>query len=542
MTLFQHHLLALGTISVTTLGLALFILWKNPRENLHRSMALYCFSLAWWSGWECAALQMPTRELAYQLLRVEYVGVSFIPTLLCTVNSFLLHLTSKTRRALLSPLYFGSLVSLFATSIHPTKDFLGVAPGPVAYLPIWGLAGPHYWIFLVFFIGSLLLGIGMIFYGWQRAMGQERTRLALFLVGSLVAYLGACPEFALKYGIRLGWLNPFGLYGVPIFIGLLVYAIVQHNFLNIRVAVRKSLIYSILVTFLTVGYFGLIFVLERIFQTTFGYHSILVSVVAFALMALVFQPLQVGVQRFVDWMFFRAPQEELIRRIERLEQETRQTEKLKAIATLAAGMAHEIKNPLSSIKTFTDFLPQKYDDPAFRAKFTKIMKHEVEKIDVLVRRLLDFAKPARPKMRLVRLSRLIDDTVDLLHGALMSKHIKVEKAYSLVDEVEVDAVQIKQVFLNLILNSIEAMDKQGCISITTIRENGHVEAQVIDTGPGIPKKDLPRVFDPFYTTKPQGTGLGLSVVHGIVREHGGHIIVDSDTGRGTLVRIQLPAV
>lgn len=99
---------------------------------------------------------------------------------------------------------------------------------------------------------------------------------------------------------------------------------------------------------------------------------------------------------------------------------------------------------------------------------------------------------------------------------------------------------MKQVFLNVLLNGIEAIKNQGCISITTIAENSHVEIVVADTGPGIPRKDLPRVFDPFYTTKSDGTGLGLSVVHSIIQEHGGRITIESDTGRGTTVRIQLP--
>ncbi|MDP3723422.1 MAG: histidine kinase N-terminal 7TM domain-containing protein, partial [Candidatus Omnitrophota bacterium] len=358
MTLFQHHLLALGIVSATTFGLGVFVLWKNPKRNLHRSMALYCFSLAWWSGWECAALQMPTHALTKQLMRIEYMGVSFIATLFCTAVSFLLDWSPRVRRRVLLPLYLGSAVALIAASVYPTTYFLDVTPGPVAYLPIWGLAGPFYWIFLVFFLGELSAGLGLTFFAWRRAEGQERTRLALFLVGSLVAYVGACPEFALKYGIRLGWLNPFGLYGMPFYIGLMTYAIVQHRFLDIHVVIRRSVVYSLLVTLLTVGYFGLIYAVERLFQTTFGYHSVGVSVAAFALMALAFQPLKIGIQRLVDWLLFRAPHEELVKRMERFEQEALKAEKLKAISTLAAGMAHEIKNPLTAIKTFTEFLEE----------------------------------------------------------------------------------------------------------------------------------------------------------------------------------------
>ena len=257
MTLFQHHVLALAVTSATTLGFGLFVLWKNPKRNLHRSMAAFCFSLAWWSGWECAALQMPTRELAFRLMRIDYIGVVFIPTLTCTTVSYLLDFSRQARRRFLLPLYAFSIAALLPCSIFPTKEFLSVSPGPVSYLPIWGWAGPHYWIFLILWFGVGILGHAIVFHRWLRSEGETRIRLALFLGGTLFAYFGGCPEFALKYGIRLGWLNPFGLYAFPLYVGLLTYAIVRHHFLDIRIVIRRSLVYSILVTFLTAGYFGL---------------------------------------------------------------------------------------------------------------------------------------------------------------------------------------------------------------------------------------------------------------------------------------------
>ena len=205
----------------------------------------------------------------------------------------------------------------------------------------------------------------MVFRGWRRAQGQERIRLALFFWGTMISYLGGCPEFALKYGIRLGWLNPFGLYTFPLYIGLLTYAVVQHQFFNIHLVVRKSLAYSILVTLLTVGYFGLVYDIEQLFQSTLGYRSFRISLAAFALMAVAFQPLKIGIQRLVDRLIFRAPQEAVIKKLERLEEQMLQSEKFKAVSTLAAGMAHEIKNPLTTLKTFTEYIPEKHRDPEF---------------------------------------------------------------------------------------------------------------------------------------------------------------------------------
>ena len=514
---------------------------KNPTRNLNRSMAVYCFSVAWWSGWECAALQMPTRELAGRLLHVEYAGVVFIPTLLCTTVSYLVDLPSTVRRRLLLPLYFLSTGFLFVLSIFPMSSFLSVSQGSVYYLPVWGKAGPYYWSFLVFFLGAILAAHVLVFYRWTLAGRQERVRLALFTVGSVFAYLGGCPEFALKYGVRLGWLNPFGLYAFPIYIALLTYAVLQHQLFDIHIVIRRSLVYSILVTFLTVGYFGLTYSVEKLFQTTLGYQSVWISLVAFAAMALAFQPLKVGIQRFVDWLIFRKRHEELVKHVERLEQEALQAEKFKAISTLAAGMAHEIKNPLTALKAFTEFFPEKRNDPAFLDKLHQVLTTEVNRVHGIVGELLEFAKPKSPQLKPVDLEPILQSTVDFLSNELLKHKIQWQ-----VDcqhngaTIQADSDQLRQVLINLIQNAADAMPQGGILTLATQTVPGHLELTVSDTGQGIPKDLLQRIFDPFVTTKPNGYGLGLAVVYSIVQSHRGTIHAASSPGRGTTFTLRFP--
>ncbi len=541
MTLFQYHLLGLALTLVTTLGFGLFVLWKNPRRPLHRSMALYFFSLSWWSGWECAALQMPTRELSFQLMRLEYIGVVFIPTLTCTAVTYLLDFTSRARKRFLLPLYVFSVVSLFFATIYPTKRFLSVSPGPVAYLPVWGWAGPHYGIFLGFWLGVGLLGHALVFHRWWQSEGQERTRLALFLGGTLFAYLGGCPEFALKYGIRVGWLNPFGLYAFPIYVGLLTYAILRHHFLDIRVVIRRSLVYSILVTLLTAGYFGAIYLIEQILQMQLGYRSPAISVSAFALMALAFQPLKIWIQRIVDWLVFRIPQEQLARRMEQLEEQAFQAEKFKAVSTLAAGMAHEIKNPLTAIQTFAEFIPERYRDPDFARRLHEVLTAEAKRMQELVQELLTFAKPKPPQVSPVDLAPLIASTVNLLSGELSKRHIQwaVDCQHN-GTALRADSDQLRQVLINLIQNATDAMPNGGQLKIATQAVNSHLELTISDTGTGIPPALLPKIFDPFVTTKPDGNGLGLAVVYSIIQAHRGSIRAESEPGRGTTFTVSLP--
>jgi len=279
---------------------------------------------------------------------------------------------------------------------------------------------------------------------------------------------------------------------------------------------------------------------EWLFRTTFGYHSVWLSLAAFALMALFFQPLKLGIQRVVDRLFFRAPHEEIVRRMERLEEEVRHAEKLKAVSTLAAGLAHEIKNPLSSLKTFAAYLPEKGADPAFQQKFQRIVTQEVDKIDRIVRELLDFAKPAPPQLQPVQVSHLLDETLDFLNSETLKHRVEVERSYDANGSIHGDPQQLRQVFLNLFLNSLEAMEGGGKLSVSTAAQNGHLNVTIEYTGKGIPKEHHGHLFDPFFTTKPNGTGLGLSIVQSIVKEHQGTITIHSTPQHGATCTLTFP--
>ena len=246
------------------------------------------------------------------------------------------------------------------------------------------------------------------------------------------------------------------------------------------------------------------------------------------------------IQAFVDRWLFAATAPELAEQREQLLTEVRKGEQMKAVATLAAGLAHEIKNPLASIKTFTEYLGSRYDDPEFRAKFQKIVGGEVERINLIVQQLLDFAKPAPPKLTPVDVPQLLDETLELLNGELVHRHVQVQRYYKGSERVLGDPQQLKQVFINLVLNSLQAVNGGARLDIRTAVEGSSLSVTIADNGCGIAPKDLPHVFEPFYTTKPTGTGLGLAVAQGIVTEHGGQIEVESRPGEGTRLTLHLP--
>ncbi|MFH0925615.1 MAG: ATP-binding protein [bacterium] len=229
--------------------------------------------------------------------------------------------------------------------------------------------------------------------------------------------------------------------------------------------------------------------------------------------------------------------------LERMQEELIRSERLKAVGILAAGMAHEIKNPLTGIKTFIEYLPSKHNDKEFINKFTRIVNPEIEKINTLVRQLLDFAKPKPIELKECDLPKLLDETLDLLFDIIMENKIEVIRNYTTSPIIKADSMQIKQVFCNLIMNAVDAMKERENRKLTVaIKQNNHlyIEISIEDTGSGISQENLEHLFDVFFSTKDMGTGLGLSIVHGIIEKHKGLIEVESKENVGTTFRIKLP--
>ncbi len=245
--------------------------------------------------------------------------------------------------------------------------------------------------------------------------------------------------------------------------------------------------------------------------------------------------------------------------LKRLELQIRRSDRLASLGTLSAGMAHEIKNPLVSIKTFAQLLPERYQDSDFRETFSNLIGHEIDRIDSLVNQLLRFARPAKPVLKPMHVHSVLEKSLQLLGHRLYQKEIKLTRSWQAdVDTIRADADQLEQVFLNFFLNAMDAMKRGGEMTVSTeIRPadewvaaitgtNGDVHEvlriTIRDNGEGIKSEDIPHVFDPFFTTKDYGTGLGLSVVHGIIQEHDGQIEVESELAKGTSFHILLPLV
>jgi two-component system, NtrC family, nitrogen regulation sensor histidine kinase GlnL len=235
-----------------------------------------------------------------------------------------------------------------------------------------------------------------------------------------------------------------------------------------------------------------------------------------------------------------------------LEEDLQRADRLAIVGTLAAGLAHEIRNPLGGIKGAAQLLKRALDHDSSLLECADIMIREVDRVDKLIEQLLDLARPAKLDLTAINIHEVLEDVLLLQSPTPEALRITVKKKFDpSLPPIRGDRGQLTQVFLNLVKNAFQAMHRGGILTVATRLETDfHIRGQgtdrsrwiwvdVEDEGVGIKEEHLPHIFSPFFTTKNHGTGLGLAVCYRIVREHGGLIRVDSIEGKGTTFRISL---
>lgn len=239
-------------------------------------------------------------------------------------------------------------------------------------------------------------------------------------------------------------------------------------------------------------------------------------------------------------------------RVRQLEDRLRRSHRLAAIGELAAGLAHEIKNPLTSLVTFTRHLPRRFEEPQFRDKFVSVVPRELERINGIVDALLELARPARLSFQPVRLPALLERVLELYGDRLETQGVRLVREWRRdVPLVWVDQEALYRALVNLVANALDAMPQGGTLTLRVGWTDGdalagarvsmrRVAIEVEDSGTGIAPADIDRVFNPFFSTKERGTGLGLALTQKIVEDHGGAIDVRSVLGASALFRIVLP--
>lgn len=405
------------------------------------------------------------------------------------------------------------------------------------------------WLTIFIFAGFQVLEV-------QKTNEAKQRELTLLITTEFVGLLGGATNFLPGFGINI---YPYGNFVIPICTLLSAYGILKYQLFEIKFILKKSIIYSVLMFLASLAYLAFINLSQQIVSQLWGYKSLTLSFIAAFMIGIAFFPLHNRIQLLVDKFIFKKTTDEIAHENELLRQEIIKSEKMKGVATLASGMAHEIKNPLTAIKTFSEYLPERLDDKEFLKKFARIVGSEVNRIDGLVNQLLEFAKPSPLQLKKVNINKLLKETLEFMNSRFVQQAVRLQCSFDPAAESPIDADpnKLKQVFLNIILNALEAMKTGGTLFIETgcwtldagkkstssnVQSPGSnvLTIKISDTGIGIPQMDLTKIFDPFYSTKDNGTGLGLPISHQIVKEHGGNLEIQSEPGKSTTVVLRFP--
>ncbi|MBN2318556.1 MAG: GAF domain-containing protein [Acidobacteria bacterium] len=227
------------------------------------------------------------------------------------------------------------------------------------------------------------------------------------------------------------------------------------------------------------------------------------------------------------------------------DQLTHQTEKLAALGRMAAGIAHEINNPLAGILLYSSHLSKKVAPDSPIHEGLQVISHETARCRDIIQNLLEFSRNDKPRRVPADLNKVIEQALNIVENELRLHHIRLVRHLTAdLPEIPMDANQIEQVFVNLLINATEAIGEEGTVTVSSRQEEGggQLTAEISDTGIGIPRDIVGKIFEPFFSTKAKGTGLGLSVSYGIVQNHKGTLRVSSSPGKGTRFTVTLPVI
>jgi len=531
--------MALFITALASLILGLFVWLKDIKKTSNITLGLLSLAIAFWAFAQFMGGIFDEKWLVLFWSRLGIAAACFIPVFFL---HFILSLIDKTKfeTKLIKIVYGLGLIFLL---LDLTKLFVADV-GPTMGYKFYPKAGVVYPFFAVFLFAVFIYAFVRLVLALKLEQGEKKNQLTYVFIACLIAFLGGATTFFPIWNIDLPILTTYVL---PIYLLITVYAIVKHRLLDISIIIREGLIYSVL-TLVFAGFYVLAVLFTNSYLQTLGHFGpFITSLLVVIVSAFIFLPLRNRLQAIVDRIFYRG-EYRFQKTIDDLSEENKklfakllQADKLAALGTLAAGMAHEIKNPLASMKGLTQVLPENLNDQAFLTRYQEVVERQINRINDIVEKLLNFGQPQQLEIKEINLTRVINDVLSLIEPQLIKNDVEVEKKLHGAIMIEADEANLSQVFMNLFLNAIQAMPDSGKLALCSkLEPGGRVLLEVTDTGEGIGEAALGKIFDPFYTTKAQGSGMGLAVAYRIVNEHHGEIQVESAPKKGTTFKIWLP--
>ena len=521
-------------ITLSTWSMVYLVLKKSGKNPYATFWGYTSLSVSIWGLGGTIATVTLNKNIAYVGWIIAHIGTIFIPIVFF---HFILIYHNLKKQLLLKFVYALGIFYLVINIFFNDLFFGGVKFAfNQFYYTNWSsqrgliyviMYVTLYWILLFYSFFILVKNFGA-------ANSSQKREIKYLIASSIIGWLGAHGNFLtiFKDGIY-----PYSNYLIAIFPIIFTYGVMKYQLFNIKLIIRTSLIYSVTLTMITIAFSLSILIFEKLSRTFWGYNSFLTSLFAAVLIALLFTPIKNFIQRVFDKLILNGSPSEIAEENKQLRFELLNKEKFKAISTLSSSIAHDIKSPLTAIKTYFEYFPQKKNDPKFLEDFQRIVGSEISRINDLTNNLLEFAKPSPLQLQPTNINALLEKSLTLLHHQLVQNNINVVRHLDSTDSIQADPNKLTQAFLKLIVNAIEAMPNGGIITISTKSNKDQIEIEIQDSGIGIPEKDFKDIFKPFFTQKEKGTGLGLAIVEEIIKNHNGAIKVKSVQGKGTTFRL-----
>ncbi len=445
-------------ILIVIFNLPLLILFmKYGKSIISRIYALHIFAVLIWGIGSLLIGLIKDLPTLISIWGIAYTGVLFIPVFF--YHS--VHIITKDKRrwkiifCYSQAIFFIALLTIDTVISSGINLFLFHS----MYFPKRTAAFTLSFIFWVILV--LISHIKLFFY-YRTTYPQEKNQIRN-LLWAITGFIGGFTNFLPSYGVTF---YPYGNFLVPLHSLFVTDSIFRHQLFEIKIVIKKSLVYSFLILFVALIYFTIIVISEKVLQDFWGYKSMTISVATAFTIGILFFPLHNRIQQLVDRIIFKKTTEEISKENELLRAEAFQTEKLKSIAMLSSGIAHEIRNPLTALKTFVEYFPKKKTDPEFIAKFESIAGTEIRRIESILNELLSFAKPSPLSLTDTDIKKTLEHAINLTANQLNKNKVTIKTDFTEnIPNIKADTNKLLQVFINLILNANDAMSTGGTLTI-----------------------------------------------------------------------------
>jgi len=517
---------------------SVFVFFNKPRTPLKILWSCYGMGIALWGFGAFSLFSSTKYQTALFWGRVMNLDAIFVPAIFFHLVILLTNTYEQYKKSVI--IYYCIFILYELAIILLPQYYIPSVSAKQGFM-FYPDAGPLYYLFPFFLFGTMTHGCVILHKSYQKASAIKRNQYKYFLWITAICLGGASTALFPVFNIPI---YPFGVWLTPFHDVGIAYIIIKYHLLDIRIIIRKGLIYTILASFITLFYLVAVYSLEKLFHSVIGYHSIMGSICAMVFIAFLFIPLKDYIQSFVDKYFFKASYAQMIEQNDLLRQQSVRAQRYQMLSELSQKLITELRSPLTVLVGYEHFLPKRINDHEFLNKFVDVYHKELQRLQALVKQLSDFSESKPLNLHNINVIELMDELVAHLSENLQRNDVKLFKYYNEQADlmINADREQLKRALYVFLTYSIKSTPAKGQIWVGMEESMEGLEISIKDTGNGLSPEELSRIFDPLFSVSKgeDDTNVPLAQAQNIITHHSGKVMVESQVNVGTEWIIQLP--